>query len=209
MVLGVARRVLGNLHDAEDAFQATFLVLARKAAVVRPRDMVANWLYGVACRTALKARTMSERRRAREKQVLTMPEPEIATRDPGCDLEPLIDQELARLPDKYRTAIVFCDLEGKTRKEAARQLKIPEGTLSSRLALGASRSAISAWQPSSLGVTDGRDGHGRRHPQHVAPRRVHGLTTRSPSISVTVPVAPSSRSPLINATPIGSPGRSG
>jgi RNA polymerase sigma factor (sigma-70 family) len=133
VVWGVCRRVLGHHHDAEDVFQATFLVLARKAAVVTPRDRVANWLYGVACRTALKAKTMTERRRAREKQVLNMPEPETAAPGPWCDLGPLVDQELARLPDKYRIAIVFCDLEGKTRKEAARQLKIPEGTLSSRL----------------------------------------------------------------------------
>jgi RNA polymerase sigma factor (sigma-70 family) len=135
MVWGVCRRVLRRHHDAEDAFQATFLVLARKAADVAPRDMVANWLYGVAYRTARKAKTMTERRRAREKQVLSMPEPETAAPDPWSDLEPLVDQELARLPDKYRVAIVFCDLEGKTRKEAARQLKIPEGTLSSRLTI--------------------------------------------------------------------------
>jgi RNA polymerase sigma factor (sigma-70 family) len=133
MVWGVCRRVLGCHHDAEDAFQATFLVLARKAAVVMPRDMVANWLYGVAYRTARKAKTMTDRRRAREKQVPTMPEPQAPAPDPWRDLEPLVDQELARLPDKYRSAIIFCDLEGKTRKEAARQLRIPEGTLSSRL----------------------------------------------------------------------------
>jgi RNA polymerase sigma factor (sigma-70 family) len=133
VVWGVCRRVLGRHHDAEDAFQATFLVLARKAAVVKPRDLVANWLYGVAYRTALKAKTMTRRREAREKQVLNMPEPETGVPESWGDLEPLVDQELARLPDKYRIAMVLCDLEGKTRKEAARELKIPEGTLSSRL----------------------------------------------------------------------------
>src|SRR2546427_451931 len=76
MVLGVCRRVLRNHHDAEDAFQATFLVLVRKADAIVPREMVANWLYGVAYRTALKARTMIAKQRVRERQVTEMPEPE-------------------------------------------------------------------------------------------------------------------------------------
>jgi RNA polymerase sigma factor (sigma-70 family) len=133
LVWGVCQRVVGHHQDAEDAFQATFLVLARKAASVRPRARVANWLYGVAHRTALKARSMAARRGMRERQVPIMPEPKPESPDPWQDLEPLIDQEVARLPDKYRVAIVLCDLEGKTGKEAARQLQIPEGTLSSRL----------------------------------------------------------------------------
>jgi len=134
MVWDVCRRVLRNHHDVEDAFQATFLVLVRKAASIVPREMVGNWLYGVAHRTALKAGATMGRRQAREKQVKEMPEPEVvAEPDLWADLEPLLDQELSRLPDKYRVAIVFCDLEGKSRKEAARQLRIPEGTLSSRL----------------------------------------------------------------------------
>src|SRR5579871_700362 len=133
-VWGVCRRMLPSHHDAEDAFQATFLVLARKAASISPREMVPNWLYGVAYRIALKARTMIAKHRQREKQVMKLPEPPAATHAPaGQALEALLDQELASLPDKYRVAIVLCDLEGKTRKEAARQLKIPEGTLSSRL----------------------------------------------------------------------------
>jgi RNA polymerase sigma factor (sigma-70 family) len=133
MVWGVCRRILANHHDAEDAFQATFLVLVRRAASVVPREMVANWLYGVAHQTALKARAMAAKRRARETPMAHLPEPEAAGRDPWDDLRPVLDQELSRLPDKYRVALVLCDLEGKTRKAAARQLRIPEGTVSSRL----------------------------------------------------------------------------
>ena len=135
MVWGVCRRLLPH-HDAEDAFQATFLVLVRKAASVRPRGMVANWLYGAAHRVALHSRRTTARRRSRERQVTPMPEPGGAEQEPWHDLLPLLDQELARLPDKYRVAIVLCDLEGKTRKEAARQLGCPEGTLAARLARG-------------------------------------------------------------------------
>jgi RNA polymerase sigma factor (sigma-70 family) len=139
MVLGVCRRVLRHTHDAEDAFQATFLVLARKAGSVSPREMVGNWLYGVAHTTALRARVANAKRQARERQVADMPEPEHATaarQDPWHDLQPLLDQELAALPAKYRVPIVLCDLEGRTRREVAGRLKVPEGTLSSRLTTG-------------------------------------------------------------------------
>jgi RNA polymerase sigma factor (sigma-70 family) len=134
MVWCVCRRVLHNLQDAEDAFQATFLVLVRRPAAVVPREMVANWLYGVAHRTALKARATIAGRRARERQVPQMPEPAEAEQGPRADLRPLLDEELSRLGDKYRVVIVLCDLEGKTRKEAARQLGCPEGTIAGRLA---------------------------------------------------------------------------
>jgi RNA polymerase sigma factor (sigma-70 family) len=134
MVLGVCRRVLHDGHDADDAFQATFLVLVRKAASIRSREAVANWLYGVAYHTAQKARAMRGKRQARERRVTDMPEPEAVRRsDTWHDLQPLLDEELHRLPDKYRIPVVLCDLEGKTRKEAARQLGVPEGTVSSRL----------------------------------------------------------------------------
>jgi TIGR03009 family protein len=133
MVLGVCRRVLGDPHDAEDAFQATFLVLVRKAALLRQRDTIGNYLYGVAYHTALKARAAAGKRRAKER--LARPLDYTGT-DPDAllDLRPLLDRELNRLPEKYRTAVVLCHLEGRPRSVAARQLGIPEGTLSSRLA---------------------------------------------------------------------------
>ena len=132
MVWGVCRRLLHNHHDAEDAFQATFLVLVRKAADV-PRQAVANWLYGVARQTAVRLRATAAKRGRRETQVVNMPEPTVAeVRD--ADLQAVLDEELSRLPDHYRGVIVLCDLEGMTRKEAARQLGIPEGSVASRLA---------------------------------------------------------------------------
>jgi RNA polymerase sigma factor (sigma-70 family) len=134
MVWGVVRRVAGNGPDAEDAFQATFLVLVRKAGSLRSRELVGNWLYGVAYRTALKARTAAARRRARERQVERMPHPEVGPDEAWSDLQPVLDRELERLPDKYRVPLVLCELEGRSRKEVARQLRLPEGTLSSRLA---------------------------------------------------------------------------
>jgi RNA polymerase sigma factor (sigma-70 family) len=134
MVWGVCRRVLGNVHDAEDAFQASFFVLARKAASIASRELLANWLYGVAHRTALKARSAAVRRRLRERSLANLPEPQAARPDNGPDALPLLDQELSRLADKYRSPIVLCDLEGKTRAEVARQLGVPEGTVAGRLA---------------------------------------------------------------------------
>src|SRR2546423_11808512 len=100
MVLGVCRRILRNSHDAEDAFQATFLVLACKAGAVRPRHMVAGWLYAVACNTALNLRGTIARRRLKEKEAAAMPRPEPAA-DPWAQLEPLLDDAVRGLPDKY------------------------------------------------------------------------------------------------------------
>src|SRR4051812_29899908 len=134
MVWGVCCRVLRDHHDAEDAFQATFLVFVRRAASIASRELLANWLYGVAHQTAVKARATAARRRTRERQVTEMPEPEVVQQDHRRDLQPLLDHEISRLPDKYRVPIVLCDLEGKTRKEAAHQLGVPEGTVAGRLA---------------------------------------------------------------------------
>jgi len=134
MVWGVCHRILQNHHDAEDAFQATFLVLVHKAGSVRQREMVGNFLYGVAHQTAIKARSLLAKRRTRERQVPAMPEAEAPQVQACRDLQPMLDQELSRLPDKYRIAFVLCELDGKTRKEAAQQLGVPEGTVAGRLA---------------------------------------------------------------------------
>lgn len=134
MVWGVCRRVLRDHHDAEDAFQATWLVLARKAASVEPQEKVGQWLYGVACKTAMKARATRAKRRVREAQVPDPPEPGTGRADPLHDLLSQLDQELSGLPEKYRVPIVLCELVGMSHREAALRLGCPIGTLSGRLA---------------------------------------------------------------------------
>lgn len=134
MVWGVCRRVLRNHHDAEDAFQATFLVLVRRAAAVTPREKVGNWLYGVAHQTAMKAKSTRAKLRMREAQQTTTPEPAEMGLARSSDLNDLLDQELALLPERFRAVIVLCDLEGRTRREAAQAFGCPEGTVASRLA---------------------------------------------------------------------------
>ena len=154
MVWGICLRILRNHHDAEDAFQATFLVLARKAASVTPREMVAGWLFGVARQTALNAKGLVARNRSRETQLVEIPEQPMP--DPGWhDAQPLLDEELSRLPDKYRAVIVLCELEGMSRKAAARQLDVPEGTVAGWLARAKKMLASRlAWQGFSVsGVT--------------------------------------------------------
>ncbi|HEX5271211.1 MAG TPA: sigma-70 family RNA polymerase sigma factor [Gemmataceae bacterium] len=136
MVMGVCRRLLLTPEDAEDAFQATFLVLARKATSVRPRERVGPWLHGVASLAARKLRAATTRRWAREKQVRVFPEPATVADGLWTDLAPLLDREVSHLPEKYRLPVVLCDLEGKTRAEAARQLGWPEGTVAGRLVRG-------------------------------------------------------------------------
>ena len=133
MVLAVCRRILRNHHDAEDAFQATFLVLARKSGSIASREMAASWLHRVAVRTAQKSRTQVARLRARELRAAIPIDATTTARESESDLQESLDRELARLPDKYRMPIVLCELEGKSHKEAARELRWPEGTLSVRL----------------------------------------------------------------------------
>jgi RNA polymerase sigma factor (sigma-70 family) len=135
MILGVCRRILSNEADAEDAFQATFLVLVRKADSIRPRAMVSNWLFGVARNTALKAKAMIHKRRAKEKEAVT-PSNCSAGEEVWQQVQAVLDEELNRLPEKYRVPILLCELQGKTIKQAARQLGWPQGTVATRLAQG-------------------------------------------------------------------------
>src|SRR3954452_20356811 len=130
MVFGVCRRTLGHTHDAEDAFQAVFLVLARKAHTIRP-DGVGRWLYGVAVRVANKARVRRARRIGTPGELPDVPAPPAP---PPADWLPLLDAALARLRDRARRPILLCALLGRSRAEAAAELGIAEGTLSSRLA---------------------------------------------------------------------------
>ncbi len=141
MVFGVCRRLVGDVHVAEDAFQAVFIVLARRASSIRPREAIGNWLYGVAYRTALKARSMLARRRSREKQVVVMPHPEVLPQEVWHDVQAVLDVELNQLPDQLRLPVVLCDLEGRPQREVARQLKLPPATLANRLATARRRLA--------------------------------------------------------------------
>ena len=133
MVLGVCRRMLLSSHDAEDALQATFLILARRAASIGRREKLAGWLHGVAVRTASEAKRRSERERTRERRLMAVSNVEAAPAEDWNDLVPLLDEELSRLPQRYRTALVACELEGKSRRDAAGQLGLSEGTLSTHL----------------------------------------------------------------------------
>jgi len=142
MVFGVCRRLLGNEHDAADAFQAVFLVLARKAAVIRAPEVLGTWLYNVAYRTSIKARSVRLKRAARERQVSVMPEPAVECPVEIDDLSEVLDEELRALSAPYQSAIILCDLQGQSRKQAAATLKIAEGTLSSRLAEGRQKLAV-------------------------------------------------------------------
>jgi RNA polymerase sigma factor (sigma-70 family) len=140
MVLRVCHQVLGDRHTAEDAFQATFLILARRAGSIRQPELLGNWLHGVALRTAREARMRDDRRRRRESAgvgpvgVETVgraprPEGELVRRE---ELEAL-HEEVARLPERYRMPVILCDLEGLTHREAARRLHCPLGTIGVRL----------------------------------------------------------------------------
>ena len=133
MVFAVCRQVLGDTHDAEDAFQATFLVLARKAGSVRQQDSLAAWLHRVALNIARTARINALKRQAHERQAVLMSESKPIDEVAPTDLQPVVLAEVDRLPTKYRVPVVLCYFEGKTHDEAARQLGWPLGTVKGRL----------------------------------------------------------------------------
>jgi RNA polymerase sigma-70 factor (ECF subfamily) len=138
MVWGVCRRILNDPHAAADAFQATFLVLVRKAVTVRVEDSLGRWLYGVSRRVARLARAVNDRRSARDGRGVEM----VAEPDTDTDRSELLarlDEEIARLPERYRAAMVLCDLGRLSHEEAARQLGCAVGTVGSRLAQGRQR----------------------------------------------------------------------
>jgi len=134
LVWSVCRRILEVEHDAEDAFQATFLVLVRKAARIRKQASVSSWLYGVASRIALKARGQAVRRRDQEARAETGPRTDPAAEASGREVRTVLDEELGRLPERYRAPVVLCYFEGKSKGEAAQHLGWKVGTVSSRLA---------------------------------------------------------------------------
>jgi RNA polymerase sigma factor (sigma-70 family) len=134
MVLAVCRRVLGNEADAEDAFQAAFLVLIHKARSLTARAILGDWLHQVAQYTALQARVAAARRRVKERSAARSEKAPAASEPNGW--LPRLDDALGRLPQKYRLPLILCDLEGKTRRQVADQLGWPEGTVAGRLARG-------------------------------------------------------------------------
>jgi RNA polymerase sigma factor (sigma-70 family) len=137
MVLHVCGRVLQARHDVEDAFQATFLMLARKAGEIRKRSSVASWLHGTAYRLSVQMRRQDCKRKQREQSAA----PPGSSDEPASaaawhELQEVLDEELARLPEKYRAPLVLCYLEGKTHEEAAAQLGWPLGTVRGNVARG-------------------------------------------------------------------------
>jgi RNA polymerase sigma factor (sigma-70 family) len=139
MVLGVCQRILPDINDAEDAFQATFLVLAKKAGCIKNPDLLAPWLYGVASRAAARLKADAIKRQQKEQRTMSRPNQEPSDEVIWLDLRPVLDEEIRRLPKKYRNAFVLCYLEGVTNEKAAALLGCPTGTVLSRLATARER----------------------------------------------------------------------
>ena len=178
-VLGVCRRMLPSSHDCEDAFQATFLVLARRAASIGRRERLANWLYGVAVRTAKESRRRAAQERAGEKRLMELSRVEPEQTEDRNDLIAFLDEELNRLPERYRAALVACELQGKSRRDAATQLGVPEGTLSTHLCAGES-CCENDW--SAAASTSGAApfaGLSRPLVEAAVPERLLGLTVQA------------------------------
>ncbi len=133
MVMGVCRRILGDVHAAEDAFQATFLVFVKKAGTLRERDLLTNWLYGVALRVAGKARVQAARRQAVESSAMGSTSGHRENAPEHAEIRSVIDEEIRRLPERFRVPLVLCYLEGLHHHEIAQRLGCPIGTVESRL----------------------------------------------------------------------------
>jgi RNA polymerase sigma-70 factor (ECF subfamily) len=136
MVWRVCRGLLAHPQDAEDAFQATFLILARKAAAIGRRQLLANWLFGVARRAALNMRALRARRARHEQSCGDLPDVPATVETPWDDIQAVLDEELARMPAKYRLPLLLCGLEGMTHAEAGAYLGWPTGTVAGRLSRG-------------------------------------------------------------------------
>ncbi len=196
MVLGLCRRMLRDPRDIEDAFQATFLVLVRKAPAIRDRNLLSNWLYGVAYRVARRARTRTLRRRDRETAVGT---PEVAAGPDPTDrteFDAMLDQELSRLPERYRAPLVLCYLRGRTHDQAAEELRCPVGTVRSRMARGRDllrdRLTRRGFAPSAMAALLG--------PDPMAPARLLVATVPPPMAAATVRAALAfASSPILKA----------
>src|SRR5262249_19762762 len=134
LVHNLCLRILRDVHDAEDAFQATFLVLAKKAGVIRKRDSVSSWLYGVAYRIAVRAKAQGRSVSELASEGIDMAQPDPSNDAAWRELCPLLDGELERLPEKYKAPLLLCYFEGKSNDEAARLLHWPAGTVKGRLA---------------------------------------------------------------------------
>ena len=133
MVLGVCRRILKNSADADDAFQATFLLLSMKAKVIRDPEFLGNWLYGVATRIAVSLRRSRQRQQSRERSFMNFFRGLKTPRYQDVDLKLTLDEQVAKLPDKLRAAVVCCYVQGFTKREAARKLNCPDSTVTFRL----------------------------------------------------------------------------
>ena len=196
MVLGLCRRMLRDPRDIEDAFQATFLVLVRKAPAIRDRNLLSNWLYGVAFRVARRARNRTLRRRDRETSV---GEPEVAAGPEPTDrteFDATLDQELNRLPEKYRAPLVLCYLRGRTHDQAAAELRCPVGTVRSRMARGRDllrkRLTRRGFAPTAMGALLGGD--------PTMPARLLVATVPPPMAAATVRAALAfASSPILKA----------
>ena len=136
LVLGVCKRILGDVHEAEDCLQATFHILARRAGSLRWRDSLAPWLYTVAQRVALGARARRLARQNLERRLAQMPASEKIDAAAWQDLTSALDEELGRLPEKYRAPLILSYLESKSRSRVAQELRWPEGTVARRLERG-------------------------------------------------------------------------